>query len=565
MRLFSGIVQIPLFAHLVAIWNRLIEPDSSVVDPDERESARVLSGLLLFGITLVIAILLISGLIGVPFSQYGPRIVLVIPLYVLVIISRRGQTEWLGTVIAFACTGVTLVIAYIAGGRNGLNVLNYLVLPIVAGTLYIPRSRLLLLLAVQIAGILAYAAVAPDIPPDLVLRYPLLFVTTVGLIGIFFNYYFRHGEANRRVRLAESEFRFRQMAENSTANFWLVDMRTFDLLYTSPAYETIWGQPLPKLPCDNRFLAETVHPEDVDQIWALQDVLMQPNSTAQEMEYRIIRPDGETRWLRTRFFPVKDQDGKVYRIAGITEDTTESRQNQQQAFDLALERKRIEIMTSFITDASHEFRTPLTIIHSSVYLAGRIDDPQHRQTHLNNIQQQADDILRLVEELVILSQLDSGHPLNNKESLCINTVVDGVYTQVKEVARAHNLDISCDFDPNLPPVEGDAEALHTALEEIVNNALRYTSAGGQVDIRTFSADDLVMVEIRDTGMGIHEADLSRVFERFYRGDAAHSTRGFGLGLTIAQAIVRQHQGRISVTSQPGVGTTVTVSLPDGRP
>ena len=128
--------------------------------------------------------------------------------------------------------------------------------------------------------------------------------------------------------LEESEQRFRQLAENVNAVFWMSDPQKTEILYVSPAYETIWGRSCRSLYEQPRSFLESVHPEDLDRVVAL-SLERQVRGETADVEYRVVRPDGSVRWVRDRAFPVKDPSGRFYRVAGIAEDITDARNAEQ--------------------------------------------------------------------------------------------------------------------------------------------------------------------------------------------------------------------------------------------
>jgi signal transduction histidine kinase len=136
-----------------------------------------------------------------------------------------------------------------------------------------------------------------------------------------------------------------------------------------------------------------------------------------------------------------------------------------------------------------------------------------------------------------------------------------VVERMEDRASVHQLTLAINTDSALPTLTGDDDLLEKAFTHLVDNAIRYTPAHGRVTLHARAAESELVVEIEDSGIGIAQADLPHIFERFHRADDAHSTRGFGLGLPIVQKIVEGHGGRITVESEPGVGTTFRVFLP----
>lgn len=275
------------------------------------------------------------------------------------------------------------------------------------------------------------------------------------------------------------------------------------------------------------------------------------------------RPDGTFRLIQTVAFAVEPGAGSSAMIGAISRDITDQRYAERQALVHELERERLRMLTEFITSASHEFRTPLSVINLRLHLIRRQYHAPGLNDHLDSIEAQANGILRLVESLLRISQLDSV-ATHNFFSLRLNDVLRGVIASLEQAAEQKGVRLI--FDTALaaerPDIVADPEALHIAFYNIVENAIRYTPAGQTVNVRAaLQPEGMLCVEISDTGTGIEAEHLPRIFDAFYRVDQARSTPGLGLGLTIARRAVELHGGEIRVVSAPGAGTTVTVLLP----
>ena len=239
----------------------------------------------------------------------------------------------------------------------------------------------------------------------------------------------------------------------------------------------------------------------------------------------------------------------------------ERKKAERNAIALGIERKRTEMLAGFIQNASHEFRTPLSIIQTSLYFLNKSPDPDVRQQKTRLIEQQIQSIDHLITMLGLQTNLDSYSDEFIKQSVNLNRLVETLIEGVESSAEAHQHTLTVTFsEPNLC-VSGDAEMLNTALRQITENALRYTPPSGEVSVGVLTDDEAVMIEIQDNGVGIPDEALPHIFTRFYRQDIAHTTPGFGLGLSIAWRIIELHGGQIRVKSEVGVGSTFTIVLP----
>lgn len=246
-------------------------------------------------------------------------------------------------------------------------------------------------------------------------------------------------------------------------------------------------------------------------------------------------------------------------------DVTEQRRLEQKAVELEMEAKNIQLLSKFIQDASHEFRTPLADISNRVYLLTSATDPAKRQRHADQAQKQIQALTNLLDILFTMARLDSGLPFETTPT-DLNSFLRTLLSVYELQLHANQLSLKVDLAPDLPPLHIHEELLQQAIRQVMDNAIRYNRPGGTITVKTEATPQAAVLTITDTGIGISADDLPHVFERFWRYDAAHTTPGFGLGLSIARRILQQHNGDIILTS-PGSdqGTTVILTLPLRRP
>jgi heavy metal sensor kinase len=221
-------------------------------------------------------------------------------------------------------------------------------------------------------------------------------------------------------------------------------------------------------------------------------------------------------------------------------------------------------VTQFTADASHELRTPISLIRTEAEIALRRSrgDAEYRDA-LRHILLEAERTSALVEELLSLARADSGRETLRIASVDLSTIVREVGEQWRELMAARHLTFTREMTDEETTILGDRNALQRLLTVLLDNAAKYTPAPGTVELRLELKGALAAIRVGDSGIGIALEDQAKIFERFYRADKARSRNlgGAGIGLAIAQWIVQQHKGSITVQSSPGKGSTFLVELP----
>lgn len=220
----------------------------------------------------------------------------------------------------------------------------------------------------------------------------------------------------------------------------------------------------------------------------------------------------------------------------------------------------------FTGDISHELRSPLTTILGNLSLLRRTRDlpVEEREDMLNEMHSEAERMHRLISDLLFLSQADSGRVIN-RAPVELDTMLLEAYRLAKRRAGG-KISIQLAHEDQAV-VMGDADRLRQVLDNLINNAIRYTPAGGRIDLSLYCTGDEAVITVADTGQGIAPQDLPHIFDRFYRADKARTRAagGTGLGLSIVKWIVEVHNGRIEVTSAPGEGSAFRIYLPAAEP
>ena len=225
--------------------------------------------------------------------------------------------------------------------------------------------------------------------------------------------------------------------------------------------------------------------------------------------------------------------------------------------------KQDQMQRDFVANVSHELRTPLSFLqgYSEILLDGGVN-PKDSKDYLTVILQETKRLRRLVDDLLELSQLGSDQHKVKKAPGDWAQVVRRVIGNLTLIAQEKGIRLNCQVPEGLPPVWGNEDQLERVLINLIDNALRFTSGGGQIEVLVARNADVLVTQVKDTGQGIPEEDLPMIWERFYKVDKSRTSKsGTGLGLAIVKNIIQDHGGHIEVTSQEGRGTTFTLAFP----
>jgi PAS domain S-box-containing protein len=349
--------------------------------------------------------------------------------------------------------------------------------------------------------------------------------------------------------LRESEERFRQIADNIQAVFWMVDIQSQQTLYVSKAYENIWQRSCESLYQNFSDWLESIHPDDRHYIDSAYTEIAEKGQA--DIKYRIIRPDGSIRWIRNRAFPIKNELGKLARVAGISEDITEWQKIEQ-------------IKSEFISIVSHELRTPLTAIQAALGLlqSGIYDQkPEKFKRMLEIAAIDSDRLVRLVNDILHLERLESDQTYLEKITCTATDLIEQAVIGVSAIAKLQ--EIKFNIHPTDAQVWAEPDAIIQTLTNLLGNAIKFSPPNSTITLIVQQQTDNVLFQIHDQGRGIPADKLEAIFSRFQQVDASDSRAkgGTGLGLAICRSIINQHGGEIWAESTVGVGSTFSFTLP----
>ncbi|MCC6386970.1 MAG: PAS domain S-box protein [Dehalococcoidia bacterium] len=355
--------------------------------------------------------------------------------------------------------------------------------------------------------------------------------------------------------LRESEERFRELAESIREVFWLTEPDG-RMLYVSPAYEAIWGADADALYTSRDAWLASIHPDDRAAVAAAPRLQA---DGSYDQEYRIVRADGEIRWIRDRAFPVTGRNGEVVRVAGVAEDVTDRRSLEEQV----RQTQKMESVGELAGGVAHDFNNWLTVIQSySDLLLEELPPDGEVREYVQEIQAASERAASLTRQLLAFSRRE----IIERRVVEVNAIVLDTEKMLRRLL-GEDVEVRTRLSQGLPRVHADPGQLVQVLMNLAVNARDAMPRGGTLTVATNEArpDDSapgqrwVEVRVSDTGTGIAADVVTRIFEPFFTTKGVG--KGTGLGLSVVHGIVQQAGGRITVQSRPGEGTTFTVLLP----
>jgi PAS domain S-box-containing protein len=387
--------------------------------------------------------------------------------------------------------------------------------------------------------------------------------------------------------LQDSEERFRQLAQSIDAVFWIMGLDRRSWVYVSPAYAKIWGRNYIDLYTNADIWLDTIHPDDRSRVI---EALPQQVTGDFNQEYRIVRPDGEIRWIHDRAFPMQSDNSQVYLIAGIAEDITTRKISEaqlQQSNDQLIRITRMK--DEFLANMSHELRTPLNaILGMAEGLQDDVFGPLNEQQikSIQTIERSGNHLLALINDILDLSKVESGQVELAFSSIAVPMLIQTSLSFIRQQARKKQIQIETQIPPNLPYIVVDQLRINQVLINLLNNAVKFTPQGGKITVEVnypcpplghslgninptllqlsdLSDADFLRIAIIDTGIGIAAENINKLFQPFIQIDSALNRQyeGTGLGLALVKRLVELHGGHIHVTSEVGQGSCFVFDLP----
>jgi signal transduction histidine kinase len=229
---------------------------------------------------------------------------------------------------------------------------------------------------------------------------------------------------------------------------------------------------------------------------------------------------------------------------------------------LAPVQKSYEREKQFLTDVSHDLRTPLTILNGDIEVTLQKD--RKKEEYIKTLQsnkEEVNDLIGLVENMLFLSREETQYKTLQNEQVDLTDILTERIVIFQKSAKQKKIVLQFNFPQQSVVISGNAQLLKRLFTNLLDNAMKYTAAKGEISVTLNGKNDAAIIKISDSGIGISPEYQEKIFERFFRVDTSRSQKGYGLGLSIAKQIIEFHQGAIHLKSKVGKGTTVTLSFP----
>jgi|GEM_PF-2001345 len=367
-------------------------------------------------------------------------------------------------------------------------------------------------------------------------------------------------EAEQALKASEERYRIISELTSDYAYLDKIDEygRWYHVWITAESFTRLTGYD-PDL-IESRF--DLYHPDDVEQV--KQDIRQTQEGEDTEGEYRIITKSGDLKWLYVRRRVLWDEDHKqILGFYGAGKDITSRKQAEQHLVEYNREKERVAVLQNFIQDASHDLKTPLSTINTSIYILQKLLTTDKQLNQLGKLEFNVNRLTKLIEDMFNMSRLDMLQHLSLTTS-DLNPMLLDILMIFRPIAADKQIEIHNELQESPLMAQVNEDSLLQAISNIVENAIWFTSENGQITIRSYQDNDWVVIVVEDNGIGIASDEIPNIFTRFYRGDKSRGTNTIastGLGLSISRKIIELHGGEIDVESRLGEGACFYIRLP----
>jgi hypothetical protein len=381
----------------------------------------------------------------------------------------------------------------------------------------------------------------------------------------------RHRRIQAEKLLQKSDERFRLITGTIDEVFWIVDVDVEQMLYISPGYERVWGYSRLSLYNNPQSFIDAVHPEDRDRM--LFNLKLQKIGQTYDHEYRIIRPDGEIRWIWDHGYPVRNEAGLLTCYVGVAHDITLRKQAEEERKKLEeqlLQAQKMEAIGQLTGGIAHDFNNILTVITGfGAIMNMKLQDDDPLRLHIGHILSASERAVNLTRSLLAFSRKQIMAP----KLVNMNDIIrKGEMFLRRVISALVELLVKTADEPLI--IYADSMQIEQVVVNLATNARDAMPNGGTMLVETSAIaidDDFInthgygrkgsyaVLSLSDTGIGMDENTCERIFEPFFT--TKEVGRGTGLGLSVVYGIIKQHNGLITCDSEPGRGTTFRIYLP----
>ena len=519
--------------------------------------------------------LLVAG--GTGLVEAVALIALAAPAPIALYVSHTGRLETGHVLSALSTCALIVWLATFTGGRSSYLLMGLAVLPLEAAisgqrrlvgvALVMALAAALSVLAMSHAGLMPASVLSPERADALANFIPVVAIFYTGLLALRIEAIHRASTAAARSRGVH----FRLVAEN-IGDIVTSHAANGDVLFATAAVERVLGMPVSAALGEGLF--HRIHVADRPAyLTAISDAVVRGVASAVEFRVRVdsaASPHGRHLWLEMRCRPLGERDPicEGAKVVCVTRDVTE---RKQQEAEILQAREQAELAsrakTRFLASVSHELRTPLNaIIGFSEMLTAETFGPlanERQGEYVRLIHESGTHLLQVVNDILDMSKIESGAFDVVPEPFDAAALVESTRQMMSHQAIERGLKLSSQTGAGLPEIVADRRACKQILINLLSNALKFTDRGGSVILGARREDEMVAFFVRDTGIGIREADIRRLGTPFVQADSGYDRRheGAGLGLSVVKGLAALHGGSMSIESRVGEGTCVTVRLP----
>ena len=316
---------------------------------------------------------------------------------------------------------------------------------------------------------------------------------------------------------------------------------------------------------------DTVFPQRCKKKWMdVYSSVVSGEKEPADYQIPILTKDGKEMICSWKISVLKDDEGEIVGTLSAGEDITKSKKAEEamrKAKDEAEAANRTK--SEFLANMSHELRTPLNAIigFSDLLLTQRFGELNDKQTrYLTNVSFSGKHLLEIINSILDLSKIEAGKMELYFEDLMVPSIINEAKNSTLPLATKKNIALEVSVDPDIPPINADKTKMMQILYNLISNAIKFTEEGGNVKLYTRKEENMVLISVEDTGIGISKENIKKLFKPFTQLDPflTREYAGTGLGLSLTKKLIQMHGGDISVESEQGKGTKFTINIPVGK-